>query len=66
MEALARYSGGATVSLWCLGLATRGLTAAERVPTRLGDPAAYGQTQSPSLTALPGTPPSSFSFQPME
>jgi hypothetical protein len=40
--------------------------AVERVSTGLSDRAAYGQTQSPSVTVLPGTPPSSFSFQPTE
>jgi hypothetical protein len=40
--------------------------AAERVLTGCSDPAAYCQTQSPSVTVLPGTPPSSFSFQPTE
>lgn len=29
-------------------------------------PPSHGQTQSPSAIVLPGTPPSSFPFQPIE
>ena len=35
-------------------------------PAEFSDLSDYGQTQSPSTGVLPGTPPSSFSFQPTE
>ena len=66
MEELWWGSGGVTAFLWRLGLANRGPAAAERLPTGFRVPVGYGQTQSPSAGVLPGTPPSSFSFQPTE
>ena len=59
-----------TASATRAGLAALGEDPAELLLNAAIDhpysPFIHGQTQSPSATVLPGTPPSSFSFQPTE
>jgi|ERR1035437_554080 hypothetical protein len=62
--------GLVTASATRAGLAALGEDPTELILNAATDhpysPFIYGQTQSLSADVLPGTPPSSFSFQPME